>query len=323
MRHFQLYLTLLTILLPGLAGCTPRASDDTAGTATDLPASAAESDVEATSLLGEALLRPELDPEFRDQQSELLARAEEALAAHPDDATALIWVGRRQAYLGRYREAIGTFSRGIDTHPDDARFYRHRGHRYITVRELDKAVADLELAAGLIADAEPETEPDGLPNARNQPTGTTHTSVWYHLGLAHYLKGDFDKALAAYRECLDFSDNPDMVVAITHWLYMTLRRLGRDDEAARVLEPISAGMDVIENFEYHELLLMYRGEKTAEELLSDEDGVAGATIGYGVANWNFYNGDEERALEMFRAVLEGDAWAAFGYIAAEAELARI
>jgi hypothetical protein len=41
-----------------------------------------------------------------------------------------------------------------------------------------------------------------------------------------------------------------------------------------------------------------------------------------VGNWHFYNDDVERALEVFRAVVDGDAWAAFGFIAAEAELAR-
>lgn len=314
-----LYL-LLTCLLTGLVGCAPRASEDPA--AADDPDHAAEDAVEATSLLGQALLRPALDDELRDEQSRLLARASKALADDPDDASALIWVGRRQAYLGRYRDAVETFTRGIDKHPGDARMYRHRGHRYITVRELDKAIADLERAAELLAGTEPEVEPDGLPNARNQPTGTTHTSVFYHLGLALYLKGDFEKALEAYRECLDFSANPDMVVATTHWLYMTLRRLGQDAEAARALEPISAGMDVFENLEYHRLLLMYRGETSADELMAGEDGVAGATIGYGVGNWYFYNGERERALEIFRRILEGDAWAAFGYIAAEAELAR-
>ncbi|HEX9735460.1 MAG TPA: tetratricopeptide repeat protein, partial [Thermoanaerobaculia bacterium] len=119
----------------------------------------------------------------------------------------------------------------------------------------------------------------------------------YHLGLAHYLKEDFEQALAAYRECLAVSDNPDMLVATSHWLYMTLRRLGREAEAAKVLEPIYAGLEVIENHDYLRLLLMYRGEKTPEELLHGDDGVGAATLGYGVGNWYFYNGDVERALD--------------------------
>ncbi|MCP4658296.1 MAG: tetratricopeptide repeat protein [bacterium] len=273
--------------------------------------------VETTSLLGETLYRPVLDEDFRRRQEEFLAAAQADLEASSDAPDARIWVGRRSAYLGRYREAIEIFTQGLARHPEDARFYRHRGHRYITVRELDPAVADLERAVELIAGTAPVIEPDGLPNARNQPTGNSHTAIWYHLGLAHYLRGDFESALDAYLECRRYSDNPDMLVATSHWLYMTLRRLGREDEAAAVLEPISADMDIIENHEYHALLLMYRGERSPDDLNAAD----APALGYGVGNWYFFNGQPEKGLEWFRKVVATDEWAAFGYIAAEAELA--
>ena len=73
------------------------------------------------------------------------ARAE--YEANPDDADNIIWYGRRRAYTGDYRGAIEVFSEGIEKFPDDARMYRHRGHRYITIREFDRAIADLEKAA--------------------------------------------------------------------------------------------------------------------------------------------------------------------------------
>jgi hypothetical protein len=47
-----------------------------------------------------------------------------------------------------------------------------------------------------------------------------------------------------------------------------------------------------------------------------------ATQGYGVGNWYLVNGDEKKAREVFERVLAGKAWAAFGYIAAEADLKR-
>ena len=65
----------------------------------------------------------------------------------PDSADAAIGLGRRHASLGQFREAIDVYTRALAKHPKDARLYRHRGHRYITVRELDKAVADLTRAA--------------------------------------------------------------------------------------------------------------------------------------------------------------------------------
>ena len=48
-----------------------------------------------------------------------------------------------------------------------------------------------------------------------------------------------------------------------------------------------------------------------------------ATQGYGVGNWYLYNGEEDEARRIFEHVLSGDYWAAFGYIAAEAELVRM
>ena len=111
-----------------------------------------------------------------------------------NDADALIWLGRRTAYLGRYREAIQIFSDGIARHPTDARMLRHRGHRYLTVRELDRAIVDFEKAVELMAGQPDAIEPDGLPNARNIATGTLHSNVWYHLALGYYLQGDFSRA---------------------------------------------------------------------------------------------------------------------------------
>ena len=111
-------------------------------------------------------------------------------------------------------------------------------------------------------------EPDGQPNARNIPTGTLKTNIYYHLGLAHYLKGDFERAAEAYRLCMQHSKNADMQVATAHWQYMTLRRLDRAEEAKKVLEPITADMDVFENGSYHKLLLMYKGESAADALLA-------------------------------------------------------
>jgi tetratricopeptide (TPR) repeat protein len=286
--------------------------------------SAPVGEIVATSLLGTALHAPQLDAGFRAEQERLLSEARAELEARPDDPEARIWVGRRLAYLGRYREAIETYTEGAARYPDDPRFLRHRGHRRITTRRLDDAVRDLERAAAMIRGQADRVEPDGLPNARNTPTGTLHSNVWYHLGLARYLLGDFEGALDAYRACLEVSNNPDMLVATSHWLYMTLRRLEREDEARAVLEPIRAGMDIIENHDYHRLLMMYRGESTPEELTDQagSSGVGPATTAYGVGNWYLYNDDAERARSTFERILETDTWAAFGYVAAEAELAR-
>ena len=270
-------------------------------------------------------------PVSAEARRDMEAKLEEARAAqrlNPRDADAIIWLGRRTAYLGRFREAIGIYTEGLKFHPRDARLLRHRGHRYITVREFRLAERDLERAAQLIAGKPDEVEPDGIPNARNQPTSTLQSNVWYHLGLARYLQGDFRGALRAYRECMKVSKNPDMLVATSHWLYMTLRRLGREREAAEVLAPITADMDIIENRDYHRLLMMYKGELSPEAVLAEagraeNSALSNGTVGYGVGNWHLYNGRRAEAVEIFRRVTAGPQWTGFGYIAAEVDLERL
>lgn len=281
------------------------------------------SDVEATSLSGQPLRRPPLAPEVAQQREAELAKARARYEKNPHEADAIIWLGRRTAYLGRYREAIDIFTEGIRRHPNDARMYRHRGHRYITVRKLDDAIRDLQRAEELTRGRPDEIEPDGLPNARGVPTTSLQSNICYHLGLAWYLKGEFERALPVYKRCNELSTNADRLVSTSHWLYMTLRRLGRPQEAERVLEPIGSSLDVIENTSYHKLTLMYRGEIVAEELLREDPAtVDGATILYGIGNGYLYGGEPEKAAALFRRILDGGQWAAFGFIAAEAETAR-
>ncbi len=277
---------------------------------------------EAISLLGEPLHRPDIAPATRERLEADLAEARADYDRSTVDADAIIWLGRRLAYLARYRDAIDVFSRGIELHPGDARMYRHRGHRWITLRELDRAIADLGHAADLVRGQPDEVEPDGAPNEYGIPTSTLQSNIWYHLALAHYLKHDFEAALPAWHEALAVSTNDDMFVATSDWLYMTLRRLGHDAEAAAVLEPIRADMRILENHAYHRRLLLYRGDLDPDALMADEteDAVQLATYGYGLGNWYLYNGDPDRARAIFRRILEAPNWAAFGYIAAEAEL---
>jgi len=268
---------------------------------------------------------PPLTKETRRAFETKLTEARKNFETEPS-ADNLIWLGRRTAYLGHYKDAIKIFTQGVEKFPDDARFLRHRGHRFITLRCFDLAIADLNRAAKLIKGKPDQIEPDGLPNARNIPTSTLRSNIWYHLGLAHYLKGDFKAALNAYREAAKVSTNPDMLVATTHWQYMTLRRLGREKEAASVAAAIKPDLDVIENADYYKLIRFYQGKTSADELLNEINGAASAlskaSIGYGLGNWFLYNDRRDEAEKIFRQIILGNQWASFGHIAAEVELSR-
>jgi tetratricopeptide (TPR) repeat protein len=276
---------------------------------------------EATSLDGKPLYRSPLIPPDQEQKLEDdLKKAEADYARDPKNPEFIIWLGRRLGYLHRYHEAVDAFSKGIDLYPNDARFYRFRGHRYITLRDFDRAVADLERAASLIRGKPDEEEPSGTGGSPS----TLHFNVWYHLGLARYLKGEFGMAVEPYLECMKVSEDDESKAATSDWLYMTYRRNGDESKAAAVLEPIREGMDIKENTAYYQRLLMYKGLVPPDAVLNPEgaEPLQVATQGYGVANWYFYRGEKEKARQLFEKVVAVGYWPAFGHIAAEAELAR-
>ena len=250
--------------------------------------------------------------------------AKAAYEKEPDNADLLIWYGRRTAYLGQYEDAIAIYTEGIGKFPEDARIYRHRGHRYISIREFEKAIADLERAAELIRGTKNETEPDGIPNAMNIPVSTLHGNIWYHLGLAYYLTGDYPNAYRAYLKCRETSSNPDNLVSSTHWLYTIQRRMGNRETADSLLAPITPDLKVIENSSYHNLCLFYKGLIGETDLMPEgETSAASDAVAYGLANWYFTEPeieDIEKGIMLMHEIVEGENWSSFGYIAAENDL---
>lgn len=254
---------------------------------------------EVTSLLGVKLYAQ------ADEKSEVAA-AEKKLAADPNNLDLLLALGRAQATIWRYRDAIATYTRGIKIAPTNAMLYRHRGHRYISIRQFDKAVSDLARAAKL---------------------NDHDFDIWYHLGLAYYLKGDYKKAIQSYERCRAVAEKEgkdDSIIAVSDWLYMAYRRAQKETEAARILERITPTMNVKENKSYFDRLLFYKGLKQEAEIFNLEKAtdLEIATVGYGLGNWHWYNGNRARAGDYFRKITSGKYWPAFGFIAAEAELAR-
>jgi tetratricopeptide (TPR) repeat protein len=246
-----------------------------------------------------------LGAKFYSQPDEkgIVAEAEKRLAAAPGNIELLIALGRAQATVWRYRDAIATYTRGIEIDPGNAMLYRHRGHRYITTRQFDKAVADMERAAKL---------------------NDKDFDIWYHLGLAYNLKGRFKAAAAAYEKAYAVSDKDDSRIAASDWLYMSYRRAGDKANAARALARIAPDMKVEENKSYFDRLMLYKGLKKENEILNDKlTDLEIATVGYGIANWYLYNGDKPKATELFQRITSGKYWPAFGFIAAETELARM
>ena len=283
---------------------------------------------EAFSIAGDTLYPLELSAESTQLLHNEWEKASKNYQKDTQDIDHIIWYGRRTAYLQQYQQAIKIYSLGLELYPDSSRLLRHRGHRYITIRKFDLAIKDLSSAANLIAGKPPRTEPDGLPNKLNIPLGNTHFNIYYHLGLAHFLKGDYHSAKNAYQKCLEYCNNDDLLVATLDWMYMAMHRIGDHQEADDILTRIHENMSIIENDSYYKRLLMYKGLTEPASLLKvDEDtndkSLALATQGYGMGNWYLTQGDTSKALAIFQGVIETGNWPAFGYIAAETDLFRL
>ncbi len=276
------------------------------------------------SLLGDTLMTLELDPAVEEEYSENLRAAFADYRYDPEEPDNLIWLGRRTAYLGQHRDAVEIFTEGVFKHPDDPRMYRHRGHRFLTLRIFDHAIKDFEQAAMLMRNMPDQVEPDGLPNELNQPTSTLKSNVWYHLGLVNYVQANYPAAIKSYEHALALDLSEDMRIATLYWYYMALKRNGNDERAGEMIADISPEIKIIENDAYLNLLLVFNGVFRPETLMDASDDVLqNATIGYGIGNWHFINGRQERAIEIWQQIYDEGNWPAFGFIAAEAELARV
>ena len=293
----------------------------------NLSASTSERAPEATSLLGEPLFANVPTAVQLELQTKNLEEAQKNYNLDSTNEMNIVWLGRRLAYMMSYNDAIEVYDKGIEVHPGSYKLYRHRAHRYLSIRKFDLAIADFEKAAKLAEGTEQQLEPDAIPNSLNQPLSSTQWNIYYHLGLTYYLNGEFESAERAYRICYEMSQNDDVLVAISDWLYMCLMRQDKPGEAAEILALLPKEPVIIENDSYRNRLDLYAGERTAEELLNldpeDENyDMTIATQGYGVGDWYLYNGDSSKAKEIFEQVVAGKHWSSFGYIAAEAELAR-
>ncbi|MEQ8425776.1 MAG: tetratricopeptide repeat protein [Cyclobacteriaceae bacterium] len=282
---------------------------------------------EVVSLLGDTFFEPERTAEAQQLLDSNLRIAKENFHNDPSEEN-FIWYGRRLGYMSRFNDAIEVLTEGIEKYPQSYKLLRHRGHRFISMRLFDRAIDDLTKASQLMTPWPPEIEEDGAPNKLNIPLSSTQFNIWYHLALAHYLKGDFEKAEQAYIECLKVSNNDDLMVATIDWFYMTYRREGKDELAKGLLGNVTDSMRIIENDSYYKRLQMYQGKLQPEDLLvvdqtRDDYDLSMATQGYGVGNWYLYNGDTAQAKSIFEKVVAGKSFAAFGFIAAEADLARM
>jgi tetratricopeptide (TPR) repeat protein len=282
----------------------------------------ARGSAQAVSLLGEELRA--MDP-VDEAMAEAIAAADAALRADPGNVELLIEAGRVRRNAWQYRQEMAFYTRALELDPEDWRPWRFRGHRFLSVREFDAGIRDLERAREL---------------------APRDWDVAYHLGLAYFLAGRFGDAADEYLRCLALAEggaaevagdlpgsrsctanatDPESQVAMMEWSVRALLRAGREQEAERLFTSLPADLEVGTNVAYHHNLLLYRGEWTEEELLDIRpDGPYRLeTVGFGIANRRLAEGDAAGAEALLRELAADPWWPGFGRIAAEVEVARL
>ena len=231
-----------------------------------------------------------------------IARAESALAAEPRNVARIIQLGVAQSGARQFREAIQTFTRGLAIEPDNPMLYRWRGHRYLSVRELDRATADLN---------------------RGFQLDSTNYGILYHLGILRYARGDFAGAADAFARAQRRAPEAGELAGSTDWLWMSLMRAGRAADARAMLERRPDSLPVTNA--YSRRLKLYRGEIGPDSALTAADtaDVQAATLSYGIGNWYLVRGDTARARQWFDRSIRSGGWPAFGFIISEIELRRV
>ena len=150
--------------------------------------------------------------------------------------------------------------------------------------------------------------------------------MYYHLGVAYYLKGDFARAAAAYQSCLDNSTGADTIECIA-WLYPSLVRAGRKADAAAVLDRVKLDPAITGHPAWYlDRLLLFKGLRTEEQVaanLNSEGGLSVSSIGYSLGLWHMLNGRDQRAREYFEKAVATNFTPAWGYRCSEAELKRM
>jgi len=237
--------------------------------------------------------------------TEAVTKAQADLKADPRNVAKIIDLGVAQSGARQYREAIATFTRGLEIEPNNALLLRWRGHRYLSVREFDKARADL---------------------TRGSAIDPSIYGIWYHLGIIQYIRGEFAAAAASFTKAQPIAPDPGELAGSTDWLWMSLSRAGRGAEAKAMLDrrPESR-LPPIDNA-YTRRLKLYRGEIGPDAVFTpaDTEEVQIATLAYGLGNWYLVKGDKAKAREMFeRSVNTAGGWPGFGFIVSEVELRRL
>lgn len=304
--------TLVTILfLALLVSCDgPRSK-------TEIPESAVEP--EAISFSGQPLYAKPADSTAKAKSDSTISAVRSRMELTEED---YITIGRSLSTVGQFRKAVENYTEGLAKFPDSFKLLRYRGHRYINLRQLDNALADLNRAEELIRKEPPVYEID----AAGKPGASYQHQIWYHIGLYHFLKRDYAKGAAAFEKSLATAYAGTDKAGASDWLYNCYQRAGEKAKADSIARPFILTFDIDnKDYPYYRRLLLFNGVIQPAELVDENKPIGEMTLYevtklYGLANYYLYKGDTTKANSLYNKILESPEWAGFAYASAELDV---
>lgn len=246
-----------------------------------------------------------------EEANALYAKNENAKALEAYDKAASLDPSRADIHLGRCRtlarltrhaDAVTACGEAIRLDPQNWEAMRDRGHYLINLNRLDAGLADMEKAASM---------------------KQGDYQIDYHLGLAYFIGGNYAKAVPVWQACVKDAPEPGNKVACYAWLYPSLRKAGRDADAAQALDEALA-LGAKPDVAYMNRLMLFKGTLPEAEAAKQMEAnpLQQATVGFSIGLWHELNGRADKAREYYQKATASEARTAFGHVAATNALMR-
>ncbi|MGD1889952.1 MAG: tetratricopeptide repeat protein [Cyclobacteriaceae bacterium] len=322
MRTF--IITFFTLLM---MACTNANNDNQQGLTEETSVTAMSSEEtqpiqEAVSFMGEPLYRKTVDGAIA-TKSDSIIQAVRAKAELTEDDYHKIGLAYIMTY--QFRDAIDVYTEGLEQYPESFQLLRHRGHRYLNVREREKAIIDLMKADELIGDQHLDVMEY---NSDGSEKGTFKFWVWYHVALYRIFNQQWEEAAEAYQVCLNNAALPNNVSGASAWLYTVYQKMGESEKAEALIAPLDENFGGDQDYIYFKRIMLYQGKITPEDLMDMDKPIdqwtgRDMTIAYGIADWYEQQGNTEKAQEIYHNILATPHWNPWAYVVTESIIADL
>lgn len=224
------------------------------------------------------------------------AKIEEQLKTDPKNY--YLWCARA-IVCGDTEKAIESYSQALSIRPFSPHTLYNRARKMMSQGRFSQALSDFVMATTL-------DKEDGWK--------------WHFQGVALYFLERYEEAIESFQTAIwaHTRINDPVVPFEVEWMWNCYMKLGRQEEAAKVLEQVTPETPCVDSEKtYKTRILMYKGDMTVAEFLDTIDPADPLEMTnqlYGVANYYYYiKGDIKTSVEYLNKVLAEGVAACWGY----------